>query len=356
MRLWIDAREACKPRKTGKGQWALRCIGEVLKRNDVQVTLVTDSDIPADWKKLPGLSGVKNLSQRGLWWHIAAWRLLLRERPLIDAYVSPTSFIVPFLIGRRVPVVTVVHDLIALRSDRHDRKAVLIERLTLSRALKTAASICTVSDATAQELRRRFPRVQATHAVHAGPTLTETNTWTGTGDYVLCVGTLCPRKNQLRLIRAFSLIESSEDEQLRLVLVGGRGWRDHEIVQAAKETRGVEWQGFQPDDVVMKLLRECRVFAYVSEEEGFGLPVLDALRAGAPVLASDIPSTREVAGTLATYVDPFDTDAIARGLEESLKKDVVSRELVESQIDRFSWPETANGVIAACGAAVDKRR
>lgn len=356
MRLWIDVREACRPRKTGKGQWTLRCVVELLRHDHVKATLLTDGEIPREWKGLPGLSETKILSHRGLWWHIAVWRLLLRERHMIDAYVSPTSFIVPFLIGRCVLVVPVIHDLIALRGDAHDSKAAFIERLTLPRALRTAASLCTVSDATARALRERFPSVQATHTVHAGPTTAESHTWTGVGDYVLCVGTLCPRKNQLRLIRAFSQMNVSGEERMRLLLVGGRGWHDELIVRSAKETPGVEWLGFQSDDAVATLLRECRAFAYVSEEEGFGFPVLDALRVGAPVLASDIPSAREVAGDCATYVDPFNTDVIAHGLSAVLRAGPVSAERADRQTSLYSWPETAKGVLAACAAAVDKRR
>lgn len=355
MRVWIDVREACKDRRTGKGQWTLRCVDALLRRSDVRITLVTDRDVPDAWRGLPGYGDARVIRQAGLWWHLAVTRLLRRERARIDCYLSPTSFIVPFLVGRRVRTVPVVHDLIAFRNEPHDRKATLIERLTLPRALRTASAICAVSDATAALVRERFPRSADVRTVHAGPTVDERDTWTGSGDHLLCIATLCPRKNQLRLIRAYASLPSPLREGLKLALVGGRGWDDDAIVRAAEETPGVTWMGYRSGDECAALLRTCRAFAWVSEEEGFGLPVLDALRAGAPVLASDIPTNREVAGDAAVYADPFDVAALERGIRAVLERTDDRRRRGLERADRFSWESTADRVRAACGN-VDKRR
>lgn len=348
MRLWIDVREACRPRMAGKGRWTRRCVDTLLQRSDVRATLLSDAEVPAEWKALPGFAGARVLPWRGLGWHFAVRSLLLRERSNVDAYLSPTSFIVPFLVGKRVRVVPVVHDLIAFNREPHDRKATFVERLALPRALRSAHAVCTVSDATSDAVKRRFPFAKRLSPVYAGPTVDEARTWTGAGGHILCVGTLCPRKNQLRLIQAFALMNPAGRGRARLLLVGGRGWNDDDIVRAGKDTPGVEWLGYRDDDEVAKLLRECRAFAYVSEEEGFGLPILDALRVGAPVLASDIPTSREVAGDCATYADPFDVDAIARGLEAVLREDPVSRDRLDRQTERFSWAATAERVREAC--------
>ena len=350
MRVWIDVREACRPRMAGKGRWTLRCVDALLRRPDVRATLLSDAEVPAAWKTLPGFAEARVPRRKGLGWHFAVRSMLLRERAGIDAYLSPTSFIVPFLVGKAVPVVPVVHDLIAFKDEPHDRKATFIERFTLPRALRTAAAVCTVSDATADALRRRFPFAKDPVPVFAGPTVDEAHTWTGRGDHVLCVGTLCPRKNQLRLIHAFAAMDPSVRAGTRLVLVGGRGWSDEAIVRAAEETPGVEWLGYRGDAELATLLRECRAYATLSEEEGFNLPVLDALRVGAPVLASDIPTAREVAGDCATYADPYDVGSIARGLEAVLRGPPPSRERADRQTERFAWARTAERVAEACEA------
>lgn len=354
MRVWIDVREACKPRKTGKGQWTLRATEALLERADVRATLLTDCRVPDGWMRKPGFERAMRVSGRGFAWHLNAWRAAKRHRTEIDAYLSPTSFIVPFLLGRAIPTVIVVHDLIAFRDEPHDAKALFIERMTLPRALSAAAGVCCVSEATAEALRARFPTAKGTFVVGAGPTAGEPRSWTGSGDHVLCVGTLCPRKNQLRLIEAFARMDPFATP-VRLLLVGGRGWDDDAIVRRAKDTHGVEWLGFQDDATLAKLLRECRAFASVSEEEGFGLPVLDALRVGAPVLASDIPTAREVAGDCATYVDPSDIHDIARGLEHVLSVPPPPTADVDARIAGFTWEATAERLAEACARAVDKR-
>ena len=344
MRLWIDVREACVPRKTGKGFWTYRCIGALLSLPGVRATLLTNEDVPTEWKSLPGLADVRIIPRFGIAWHLHAWRMVVRERAAIDAYVSSTSFIVPFLLGRSVPVVPVVHDLIAFKREPHHRKAKLIERLTLPRALRTAHAVCSVSETTAAALWEKFSCVSPIIVTGAGSTLS-VRPWDGTGDFVLSVGTLCPRKNQLRLIRAFASLKRTD---LRLVLVGGRGWDDDAIVEAAATTPNVEWRGYLSDEDIVSLLVACRVFAWVSEDEGFGLPVLDALRAGAPVVASDIPSNREVAGQCATYVDPHDVSSIAVGLSAALEVGPADPVTVRAHVGAFTWERSASRLLDAC--------
>lgn len=353
MRLWIDVREACRDRLAGKGQWTLRTVGALLARPDVRCTLLTDAPIPSGWNGMPGLEAVKVLEAKGLGWHLAAAKLLVKERGSVDAYLSPTSFIVPFLVGRRVPTVPVVHDLIAFRNEPHDRKATFIERLMLPRALRTASAVCCVSEATAALVHARFRGVTRTFVAGAGPTVGERDAWTGAGDHVLCIGTLCPRKNQRTLILAYASLPADVRARVKLVLVGGRGWEDDEIVNLAAQTPGVEWKGFQPTDACAELLRTCKAFAWVSKEEGFGLPVLDALRVGAPVLASDIPTNREVAGDAATYCDPHDVASVARGLSAVLERGGFFRAAGLARADAFSWEKTAAVVVERVAASVD---
>lgn len=291
----------------------------------------------------------------GIGWHLRVASLLKRERGNIDCYLSPTSFIVPWLVGHRISVVPVVHDLIALRREPHDRKAQWIERLTLPRAMRSAPVICALSESTATSVRSHFlPRAPIV-VVHAGPTVEEHSTWAGTGDHLLCIATLCPRKNQLRLIQAYASLPSSIRGSVRLVLVGGRGWHDAPIIHAAEHTTGVTWMGFQSDATCMELLRTCRAVAWVSEEEGFGLPLLDALRVGAPVLTSDIPINHEIASDAALYANPHDVHSIAQGIEAVLQPSQERQHRGYGYARGFSWDATAQHVLRACHQAVDNR-
>ena len=123
-------------------------------------------------------------------------------------------------------------------------------------------------------------------------------------EFILFVGTLEPRKNLRRLVEA---VERVGD--LPLVVVGMNGWGD----QSALDGPDTLLVGFVPDDDLAPLYAAARVFAYPSEREGFGLPVLEAMAQGTPVVTSRGTSTEEVAGGAAVLVDPFDVDSIADG-------------------------------------------
>ena len=350
MHLTIDVREACRPKRAGKGQWTFHFVSELLER-DIGLTLLSDSPLPSRWQtKMGAQHGPERrsalLTQRGIGWHWAAAKYV-RAATGSDLYVSPTSYIVPRLLGTHVPFVPVVHDLIAFRDEQHDRKARLIEQLTLRKTAENAAHVCTVSRSTTLDLLARFPDLPRTKVtpVFAGPTFEITGRNQSDGKTILSIGTLSPRKNQLRLIEAFSKLPEALRSQHRLVLVGGRGWNDAPIIAAAKKTENVEWREYLPDDECTKLLMHSVILAFPSLYEGFGMPVLDALRAGLPVLTSDRGSLKEIAGEAAAYCDPEDVSSMAAGLERLLSDAALRQTIVEEGLQRaddFSWPKTVD--------------
>ncbi|MEP7082421.1 MAG: glycosyltransferase family 1 protein, partial [Chloroflexota bacterium] len=139
------------------------------------------------------------------------------------------------------------------------------------------------------------------------------------GRYVLSLGTIEPRKNHLRLLAAFERIAES-DPDLMLVLAGGPGWRGARFgraLAASPARNRVVVAGRQPDRAVAALLASCAVMAYPSLYEGFGLPIVEAMAAGAPVVTSSRSSMPEVAGGAAVLVDPMDVGSIADGILEA---------------------------------------
>lgn len=350
LRLGIDVREACKHEKTGKGQWNYGFAAELLER-DVPLTLFTDRTLPEIWlRHTEPRRGVQRkvflLHQRGMSWHWAVTRLL-RSDADVDCYVSPTSFIVPALLGRAVRHVPMVHDLIAFRREPHDLKAKAIERLMLRKAITGAAHICTVSRTTKTDLLARFPRLPpgSVTPIYAGPAFRDASERSPDGRTILCIGTLCPRKNQKRLIEAYAALPSHLRAQYRLILVGGRGWKDRDIIRAAQTTDGVEWKEYLPDDQCAALLQRATVLAFPSLYEGFGMPVLDAFARGVPVLTSDRGSLREVAGDAALIVDPEDVQSIRDGLHRLLEETSLRETLSARGRERassFSWPRTVD--------------
>jgi glycosyltransferase involved in cell wall biosynthesis len=173
--------------------------------------------------------------------------------------------------------------------------------------------------------------------------------------YLLYVGTLHPRKNLVRLVQAFALlfqspISSSQSSMpnLHLVLAGQKGWLYEdlfaEIRRLGLEER-VRLTGYVPDADLPPLLSGAVAFVYPSLHEGFGLPVLEAMSCGTPVVCSSTSSLPEVAGDAALLVDPLDVEAWAQSLHQVAADQELRRSLVERghlQIQRFSWQRCAS--------------
>lgn len=347
MHIVFDAREAFSDRKSGKGQWASGLIGE-LSRREIRLTLLGDVRSPA----IPGLVRLP----AGIRWHFAALRYL-RNAEGVDCYVSPSSFIVPALLPGATRSVLVVHDLIAFRGEPHDRKATILEKLFLARAMRKASAVCTLSESTKQDLVKRFPQtpMHSIHVVYAGPALENPPVRQSDGQTILCVATLCPRKNQLRLIRAYAALPPDLRERSRLVLAGGRGWQDSEILRMAANTKGVEWIGYVSDADYQQLLSTCEIFALPSLYEGFGMQILDALQRGIPVLTSERGSLKEVAGSAAAFVDPESERSIGAGLAALLEEEELRTSLEKSgpvQARQFTWKRTADLFLEAVASVV----
>ena len=170
--------------------------------------------------------------------------------------------------------------------------------------------------------------------------------------FILFVGTLEPRKNLPRLVRAFARIA---DPDLHLVIAGRRGWLYEEIFatveQQALQNR-VHVLDFVADAELPALYNLARAFVYPSLYEGFGLPVLEALACGAPVVTSGVSSLIEVAGEAAVLVDPLDEAAIADGITRALSDAARLRAAGPAQARQFRW-DTAAQRLLACYRTLD---
>ena len=169
------------------------------------------------------------------------------------------------------------------------------------------------------------------------------------GSYVLSVGTIQPRKNYVRLIQAFAQLQAPDFVNKQLVVAGGRGWL-YEDIFAEAESHGdrVRILGFVDETDLPALYRNAALFAFPSLYEGFGLPVLEAMACGTPVVCSNVSSLPEVAGDAALLVDPLDTggiaEAMARVLQDvGLQQDMIARG--RSQAARFTWEKAARQLL-----------
>lgn len=166
--------------------------------------------------------------------------------------------------------------------------------------------------------------------------------------YFLFVGTIEPRKNLLRLIQAYNRLPKDIKKDYILILAGGKGWLNKEIYAEAERLgfldNYVRFLGYVPDEDLPALLTNATAFVYPSLYEGFGLPPLEAMASGAPVISSNISSIPEVVGDAGILIDPFSVEEISDAmLQVVLNKDLstMMREKGLIRASQFSWNKTA---------------
>jgi glycosyltransferase involved in cell wall biosynthesis len=297
-----------------------------------------------------------NLDERFTWrlqslpdplWHLAAARRASRE---CDVFLSTNSYLTAWF--TTVPTAVVVYDLVAFMAAPAQARAAAIERATIRLGLRRARALPCISAATRDDLVRRFPFAEG--KAHVIPLAANEHLADArAGDvpahhgldrpYVLAVGTLEPRKNLERLLAAWNLLPTDLRDTHLLALVGPRGWDDRHIVRAAEEA-DARLLGRIRDEELFALYAGCACFAYPSLYEGFGLPVLEAMCAGAAVVTSNVSSLPEVAGDAALLVDPTDAGSIAAAIAQILSDRVLAEDLrtrARARAATFSWARTA---------------
>jgi glycosyltransferase involved in cell wall biosynthesis len=289
------------------------------------------------------------------WWHALSAHAANRE---CDVFLCSNSYLTTWLL--RIPAVPIVYDLTTFApSMRPNRRSTVIERATLGVAARRAAAVVAISQATADDLAARFPvAIGKTVVAPLGvaPTLAgaldpgEADGLPAPG-FVLAVGTLEPRKNLPRLVAAYASLDEPIQSSHPLVVVGALGWETGETLSSLRSLGSrCAILGYVSDAALAELYSRCGVFCYPSLGEGFGLPVLEAMAAGAAVVTSRISSLPEVGGDAVDYVDPFDVGSIAEGLRRVLV-DSSHRTRLETRARararEFSWERFAATTLQA---------
>jgi glycosyltransferase involved in cell wall biosynthesis len=260
---------------------------------------------------------------RDLWWYPHG---LPRSAGSLDVLHCPT-FRAP--VRSSVPVVVTVHDLAVLRHPgTFNQWTRRYSRLAVPRVARAARRVIAVSDFTRREIvdllgvpAERIsviPNAVGDPFAPDGPA--------AEGDYVLAVGTLEPRKN-------LAVAQQAADRLgVELRVVGARGWGDVQVDG---------WLGRVADEELARLYRGARCLVYPSLYEGFGIPVLEAMACGTPVVTSTGGATEEVAGSAAVLVDPHDPVVIASGIEEAAARRDELRTRGLERAAQFTWERVA---------------
>jgi glycosyltransferase involved in cell wall biosynthesis len=360
MRIALDGLPLSEP-LTGIGHYTLEIARHLASSGKDDVSLLSPrgfaSSLPSAIEKAPNLHFIRptvNPLTRH-WWSIGLPRYIRKTG--IEIFHG-TNFEVP--VGGDVPSVVTIHDLsMLLYGNTHEKKLVRRARQRLPMMARAATMIVTDSEAVRQEVHVHLSipleRIVAVpiaarrcfHPIDVAQTVDLRKRLGIGGEFLLYVGTLEPRKNLLTLVRAFENVVTKYPRRLQLVLAGRKGWMIDDLFRYAKWSPAgnqISFTGYLSDDELCALYSSCTLFVYPSLYEGFGLPPLEAMACGAPVITSRIPSLMETVGDAALMVDPQDAHAWAEVMISLLEDENMRRHLAKKGTQRaaeFSWERAA---------------
>jgi glycosyltransferase involved in cell wall biosynthesis len=335
IRVALDV-SAVPARPAGAGQYTLALAAALAVRSDVDLTLMSRHGDDGRWELVaPGATVVANAPLHRpvrLAWEQTALPAILRRHP-VDVFHSP-HYTMPEL-SRARRVVT-IHDLTFFdHPEWHEKAKIPVFRRAIKVACRRASALICVSEQTASRLRSLLSPAAPTYVVRHGVDHTRFHPEPDPADaaalaalgvrgrFVTFVGTIEPRKAVDRLVRAFDRMAGAHPD-LQLVLAGGDGWgvgAVDDAIAAARHGDRVLRTGYVPDRTVPALMRGAAAVAYPAAEEGFGIPALEALACGAPLVTTRGSVMEEIVGSAALLVPPGDTEGLAGALDMLVRGD-----------------------------------
>lgn len=357
MIIGVDARPLSY-RLTGIGyylMYLLKALQEMDRRNIY--VLVSNKRIAFDchrknWRKAEGHMGARFFST--FWMQVFAPYLARRYR--MDLFWGPRHHL-PLLLPRRVKTVVTIHDLVHRRCpETMAMENLLVERLFMERSIRKSDAVITVSRSTASDIRY-FYRAAAgkVHTVYPGipefgshprGACPDNSVGSLPGKYFLFVGTLEPRKNLVNVLQAFEQVAETQKE-VHLVVAGNIGWQPGKWLPGLMRSRArqrILLTGYVSRSALKHLYENALCLLFPSRYEGFGMPILEAMAAGIPIITSNLSAMAEVAGDAALTVNPENPSDIAGAMSNILLcRDLRNRLLENARARRkeFSWEACA---------------
>lgn len=276
------------------------------------------------------------------------------------------NYIVPPHISGKV--ITTIHDMTYLRfPETVEAKNLRRLRKGMSYSIKRSDHILTVSEFSKREIIELLgvPEEKISVVPNAAPMPQKGMEFAScaqkfgiTGPYLFYVGNIEPRKNLARLIGAYAQLKREKGIPHQLVLAGGKGWGNEEIHQTASGVEGVLFTGYLTEAEKATLYQNAEAFVFPSLYEGFGIPPLEAMSYGCPVVCANAASLPEVVGDAAELVDPLSEVDIARGIWRVLSDRERAAELVRrgyKQIKEYTWDASAEKLRQVCKAVLEEK-
>ena len=269
------------------------------------------------------------------------------------------------LLPRSIAQVLSIHDLVWKKNPETMRYLGLkLDELFMTRSAKSADIITTVSHSSFDDIVRSGISllekiVVISNGVKRPSLIKKTKV---KGDFCLFVGTVEPRKNLIRLLQAYSSLLPSIKDRAKLLIVGGKGWGEvnlRDMISQLNLSENVEFLGYVDDATLAKLYSNAQFLVMPSLYEGFGLPLVEAMSYGTPVLTANNSSMPEVSGNAGLLVDALDVKSIADGLQEMITNNQLRERLAKNaklNAARYSWDESAKKLITVFEKAINLRK
>lgn len=365
MRIGIDASALVKE-ASGIGLWIINVLNNIMKidnENEYFLFTYDDIKIPFELKEnwqIVYYGGEKKKQIR----YLTHMPKLLREYK-IDVFVGTRHYLPPFN-KNKVKYLAIVHDLIPLyMPELFTKEHKLRFRIFTDICKHQAHEVVAVSEATKRDVMK-YMKIDEKH-IHvvyeaANSTFTtERNEesiketmerYNIDSKYVLCLSTVEPRKNMLRTIKAYEQCILKNNLPYKLVIVGGSGWNNGEIYDYVQQSEDLKkhviFTGYVSNQDVANIYSNASLFIYASLCEGFGLPILEAMQCGIPVITSNISSMPEVAGDACELIDPYNMEQLQESITKILSDPNLQKRMVEKgirQAKKFSWEKCAKEIL-----------
>jgi glycosyltransferase involved in cell wall biosynthesis len=374
MHIGLDGLPLTSP-KTGVGHYSLelaRALAESRPTDHFELLY------PSTYPRLNGNESLPNLKLERVevgplgrhWWSVGLPRHIRQKKLQL---FHGTNYEVP--LWRQCATVVTIHDLsLLLHPATHPWRAVARARRRLPTMVRTADAIITPTETIRREVCEHlkapgdkvFAIPEAARASFRPMQLDETEEVRHKlrvgNEFLLAVGTIEPRKNLSLLISAFDKVTRAQPENnLQLVIAGGAGWLSNSIFEAMEKSTArdrIVLTDYLEDDELRVLYSSCRAFVYPSIYEGFGLPPLEAMACGAPVIASDIAALNETLGEATVFFDPSRADDLAQKILRLVNDESMLRTLSAAgrrRASEFSWEQTAQLTLAVYDGALKRR-
>jgi glycosyltransferase involved in cell wall biosynthesis len=358
MIIGIDGNEANVERKVGIGEYAYELLKQFSKITlpNVKFVVYLKSSPRVDMPPPSSSFSYKIVTPTKMWTQFALpISLFFGKRP--DVFFTPSHY------GPRispVPTVISVMDLSFIRFPELFAKKDLYQlKNWTAYSAKNAKKILTISEFSKNDIINEYkkdrknvvvtyPGIKPNLSINKNMNINDLKKKFGINkEYILFVGTLQPRKNISKLIEAFSKI----DKDIQLVIVGKKGWLYEDILKAPVKfnvENKVKFLDFVEDSELPLLYKNALCFVLPSLYEGFGLPVLEAMKNGCPVITSNVSSLPEAGGDAAEYFDPENVDEMKKKIEKVIEDKKLREEMIKkgfAQIKKFSWEKTAKDTL-----------